>query len=400
MKCIFCEAELFPATKPEHILLAALGGKKTSRRIVCSECNNDLGSVVDKELTDQVAFVRSLLRLQSGDGSPAPMRKKVKAGDDVINVLGDGTLELSKPFEAIRNADGTYALSIKADSPEEFEQNIRHIAAMLGTTEQHIMDQINASGVPQITRRPGVIQQSLSFGGPLANRSIVKSCLELWAIEVGNEEILSASYEDTRRFVRLGDEAYATSRIELDSRYLPMLDELTAKFGDFFNLIYVASDETGRVVGHFTLYNLIAWQIILADRGGSPNRRVALISNPEMPNEWSDTIAEGLAIDWGWLTSPDYYGDDLARARTRLAALMKYHQKESLSQNALGIIEEVIEKHGLSGKPADPMSEAQKRMIGEMSNRFALSVLNLPYEEKLSADDLRQFLERSAKRRT
>ena len=95
MKCIFCEAELFPATKPEHILLAALGGKKTSRRIVCSECNNDLGSVVDKELTDQVAFVRSLLRLQSGDGSPAPMRKKVKAGDDVINVLGDGTLELS-----------------------------------------------------------------------------------------------------------------------------------------------------------------------------------------------------------------------------------------------------------------------------------------------------------------
>jgi len=39
-------------------------------------------------------------------------------------------------------------------------------------------------------------------------------------------------------------------------------------------------------------------------------------------------------------------------------------------------------------------------MIGEMSSRFALSVLNLPYEEKLSADELRQLLERTAKRQT
>lgn len=398
MKCIFCENELAADTKPEHVLLAALGGKKSSRRIICSSCNNDFGNVIDKALTDQVVVVRSLLCLPSGDGRPAPALKKVQAGEDVINVFGDGKLELSKPFEASRNEDGTYAVSIKAGSPEEFERNIGHIASMLGTTEQHIMDQIRAGGVKLIARRPGVIQHSLSFGGPVANRSIAKSCLELWTTVVGNDEVLSPPYEDTRRFVQLGDEAYASSRIDLDSRYLPIVDQLKTEFGNFFNLIYVASDERGQVIGHFTLYNLIAWQVVLAEQGGSPNRNVALISNPQNPGVWSDSIADSILLDWDWLTSPDYYGDDLVRAGARLGALMEHHRKESMSQNTLGIIGEVIEKHDLAGKPADPESDAQKRMIAEISHRVTASVFNMSYEEMLSIDELSRLLKRSANR--
>src|SRR3954454_10963210 len=48
--CIFCDNELTPNTKAEHILLNALGGRKTTRRVICSDCNERFGQTIDKSL--------------------------------------------------------------------------------------------------------------------------------------------------------------------------------------------------------------------------------------------------------------------------------------------------------------------------------------------------------------
>jgi len=45
-----------------------------------------------------------------------------------------------------------------------------------------------------------------------------------------------------------------------------------------------------------------------------------------------------------------------------------------------------------------PIAEAQKRMIAEISQRLAMSLFNIPYEERLSAEELRLYLERKAKK--
>jgi hypothetical protein len=57
------------------------------------------------------------------------------------------------------------------------------------------------------------------------------------------------------------------------------------------NLIYVRSNEDGQVIGYFTLYNLLGWQFLLAQGGGTPNKKIALTSNPESPSRWSDEAA-------------------------------------------------------------------------------------------------------------
>jgi hypothetical protein len=49
-----------------------------------------------------------------------------------------------------------------------------------------------------------------------------------------------------------------------------------------------------------------------------------LISNPLDPAEWSDTIADEIDIEFGWLDTPDY-SDEFVRARERLEATMRYH---------------------------------------------------------------------------
>jgi hypothetical protein len=72
MKCIFCDSDLIPGTKPEHILLDALGGKKTTRRAICSGCNNMFGGTIDQALANQVQVLRNLLQFGSGTGRPPP----------------------------------------------------------------------------------------------------------------------------------------------------------------------------------------------------------------------------------------------------------------------------------------------------------------------------------------
>jgi hypothetical protein len=49
-KCIFCENELTGDTKPEHVLLNNLGGRKKTRSVDCPECNARFGGTIDNEV--------------------------------------------------------------------------------------------------------------------------------------------------------------------------------------------------------------------------------------------------------------------------------------------------------------------------------------------------------------
>ena len=71
-QCIFCDAELPPDTKPEHILLDAFGGRKTTRKIVCSACNSAFGSTIDDALAKQTLHIRNMFQLRSGSGGGPP----------------------------------------------------------------------------------------------------------------------------------------------------------------------------------------------------------------------------------------------------------------------------------------------------------------------------------------
>jgi hypothetical protein len=232
------------------------------------------------------------------------------------------------------------------------------------------------------------VHHSLSFGGPLAVRSAAKSCLVLWATAVGNEEVKSSPYDDARRFVVSDDDAFNLARVHLDSRYLPQTDELQRRFGKFFNLIYVKSNGAGRVIAHFTLYNIVSWQIVVAESGGTPNTRIGLASNPLDPAVWSDSIADEIDIDFAWLDSPDY-SDDFVRARERLTNAMIYHFESEGPRERNRIADEVFEKHGIvsDDEPiADP--ELLKKIVWDLSHRLASHALNLPHVETLTGEEI------------
>ena len=375
-------------TKPEHILLNALGGRRETRHAICSGCNNKFGSTIDGTLASQVVTIRNLLRLKSGSGDGPPTLKKVQAGEIKINVRGDGRLELAeKPFTVNKLSEDSWNVGVQVNSEEELSNYIPHIAAQLRIPEESLRLQLASAKISRVSKRPDAIGHQLSFGGPDAIRSLVKAGLVLWSTLVGNDEVRGGHYGAARHFVLNGDEEFVRTRTNLDLRYLENVDQMVSQYGPLFNLIYVRSNEDGQVCGHFTLYNLLGWQFVLAELGGARNKQIALISNPECPRRWSDAAATLFDIPFEWLTRPDY-SDELVRSKARIEAMLRHYVTTYEPKAMSEIIDECIASLSLTHDQS-LTPEQQAELTKLINYRLAHYVMNLPYVEPLS-------LERSA----
>jgi hypothetical protein len=392
-KCIFTDDCLDKTTKPEHVLHNAFGGRKTTKRVICSRCNNTFGSSIDRSLTEQFEVIRNLLKMPSGSGAPAPMLRNLHAGSQIVNAHGDGKLELvAKPFTVTKRADGAFDVQINARSLDEIDRLIPHIAASIGMPEPEVRRQLSQATATQVEHRPGTIPFNLVFGGEEALRSAAKSCLVLWALTVGNEEVGSSEYEEVRTFVLRGGEGFRQSRTQLDSRIPIEIERLTQGYGPVFNLIYIRSDEHGCVIGHFTLYNLVAFQFILAESGGTPNKKTGLISNPLEPRIWSNKAGESFDIPFEWLKNADYRID---LAGERFSQIMKTYVDISTPQEWERIMHEVFDRHGIGENDPIPPS-VLPQIISEISNRIGRHVTGLPFERAITVEDMKRALGRSS----
>jgi hypothetical protein len=181
--CIFCPNELTEDTKPEHILLNALGGRKETRCVDCSACNGKFGSTIDAEVAKQVAVIRNALQLESGRGRAAPMLRNIQSGNDIINLMNDGTPELvAKPFTVRKLEDGRFEVHVTTKSVDEVGRYVPHMARQIGCSEEQLLEHLKSATGSSIERRPDPVHHHISLGGPLAVRSAAKSALILWAM--------------------------------------------------------------------------------------------------------------------------------------------------------------------------------------------------------------------------
>jgi hypothetical protein len=388
-KCLFCEKDLDASTKPEHVLLNALGGRKTTTRAICSDCNNLFGGGIDKALTAQVEVIRNLLQMQTGTRKDPPTLKGVQTDTEKIRVGGDGTIELEgRPFEGEKLGDGSYKVQITARSLEHANSLLPNIAAAIGMPEADVRKQIAQATASEVERRPGVVPFSLSFGGHDAIRSAAKACLVLWSTVVGNDEIRGAAYSDARSFVTKGDTAFLEARTDLDSRLLPNAGEIQVRYGPLFNAVLVRSDSAGRVIGHFTLCNMIGFQIVLAESGGTTDRAVGLVSNPLEPSSWSDNFAGEFDVPFTWLSAPAY-DYTLGEAKARVENVMRTYFDIFRPKEIERIIDDAFARRGFGeNDPVPPQMQDEIRR--EISERVGKHFLGLPHEVPLSREELQR----------
>lgn len=385
-KCLFCEKELTDQEKPEHILLNAFGGRKTTTQVICSGHNERFGSTIDKILAEQVTELRNLHGLQSGTRDLPPMLRKVRAGNDIINILGDGTIDLkAKPFAITDLDDGNKQLAINVRSYEELLIYVPRIAGALKFTEEQVWDLLETNLSTNVIRRPdGPAHFHIVMGGEDAVRSLTKSCLELWALLVGNDEVRGDIFAAARYFVLNGGAEFSDLCVRMDSRSLEQQNELERHYGDMFNLIYVRSDDAGRVIGYFRVYNFSAWNIVLAEGGATPNKSIALVSNPSNPVEWSDKISDEIDVGFDWLDAPKT-SKDMANVHEKIVSTFRRLDQNASSGQVEKIFREVCDKYGITNTPMNIIDpKVVQQVTSEIAVRIGCHMMNLPYEERPS----------------
>jgi hypothetical protein len=378
-------------TKPEHILLNALGGRKSSIWLVCSECNNEFGRTIDATLAASVSVLRNTLQFPSGSGKPPPPLKKVPAGDRVLDFRSDGSPVLnSRPFKITREDDG-YRIDVEARSPEHLKSLLPHIAVQVGLTAEQLRDVIATGNVRQGSNPSPPIDMNVTIGGEEAVRSITKSCLELAALSLGNDRLKEEPFDAARCFVKLGDPAFMETRTSFDTRLLPCEAQLAERFGPAFNSIFVRSDEQGRMLAHFTLYNMVAWHITLAGNGAPPNVALGLVSNPFVPSEWADDVGDQFCPNFGWLDHP--VKDDVATALPPRMAKVLWHGKERVEERAVEReVRAVFARHGITDGEEVDDEAVREAVLKEAVWRAGHVLQRVPFELVIEGDEVMQWL--------
>lgn len=389
--CIFCPTSLDGQTKPEHILLNSLGGKWEVKDAICSDCNNGFGGSIDKVFSEQVAHFRNLLQIKSGRKAPPPAVRGATLDGARVDIGSDGTVrQKKKPFEITKRENGTVSLKINSDSWDGIESLIPHMAAAAGVSEDKLREALAQTEATVIHRRPDPIKFSPLFGGAEAMRSAAKACLILWSRVVGNAEVQGDAYREVRNFVMNGDEAFLQERTELDGRPLEINEQVTRDFGPAFNLIYVASDWDGKVIGHFTVLNMTGYQIVLATSGGSANLSTGYLNDP-ISGKDNRHAEKAYPIPFLWLARPEY---DYAAVnlQKRVGPIMDHHQKVGMEREIARTIHDIFREQGI--KEGDMITPDALKML---STRLSFHFVGVPYKQKIGPDEMRKKFSKPSK---
>lgn len=179
-QCILCLRGISERTKPEHILLNALGGRATVEGLVCSTCNETMGHGPDQDLADSVGMLRNIANLLKGDGGGPPtihgmqsegMTFDVRPGMQVRPRPDDKKIRITKQ-------DNEINIAITATSDAELHQLMenaaRAIAKDLGHTEPEVIAAIHADLLRDHNRNDAIVpapRSRASFSSERAGRS-------------------------------------------------------------------------------------------------------------------------------------------------------------------------------------------------------------------------------------
>lgn len=168
--CVFCNER--PMGSVEHVVLEALGGRRTTPSLLCGKCNNGFGGGVDSKLEGALRFFSAVTGCFRGDGEPvAPARVQEFATPHQLSVAHGGQATRTKQVE-ITMLEGDGTSSVKAMGRFD-EAAIAGFVASTARAKGIGFDEIGLDGV---VRLAGVAQADLSggFGGPDQFRCVAK----------------------------------------------------------------------------------------------------------------------------------------------------------------------------------------------------------------------------------
>jgi hypothetical protein len=188
--CFFCPNQL--NSSDEHVVLSGLGGRKSSKLIMCSKCNNRFGSTIDAALLEALNPFTHIVN---------PIRRR-KALAERKRVVDDKGIE----YEMLPG--GKLKFRYKQTGENQWIADAADAERVLANTQRAAEAKEQRSGLTsQVTSStgceiPGPITFNVRIDNVTAVRALMKWALDLLAMHVlASDESRERVLADERQFV-------------------------------------------------------------------------------------------------------------------------------------------------------------------------------------------------------
>ena len=384
--CALCQTPLSDANRSkEHILPNAIGGRKTIKTFICRSCNSWTGEKWDSALVSQLQTFCTMLDISRAKGTNQPLNVETVSGRQ-LTWHPDGLLTPKNARFEKRSVDGKTRVNIQARTMHDARRMLTDFAR--GRSDVNV-EQLLSQTSPKQEYLEEPIQMSHTFGGILAGRSTIKSCLAL-AYEAG------LTIDDCKNA-----KDCLVSDGELCFGYYNASDPIRNRPQDVpLHCVYISADpESNQVLGYIEYFGFQKMAVCLSSNYHGPPRELSYAINPLTGEEIDIEVV--LHLTPGDIREIyDYKRWDYERAKADLASALSVWRGIDRDRVITHAVDDAIE-YACSQMGIQDGDELSDDIISEFCNyafeRLAPVALRLRFGHEFSPEEL-QAIEASLTR--
>lgn len=274
LQCLYCTNAYFEPGKgsEEHVILSALGGRKSSRNVCCQNCNNWLGREIDEDLSKQFHFFCTMIGVTTGRGRDAPTHVKMLTSEtEAYDLLPGGKSRLSDNKVEFDERENAATVSIKARDEKTALKLMDQALRKYGKS----LDDIQSLEGLSVTGYPDQMHVRLSIGQE-CYRSIAKMALTYAATLISPKRLRDEEFFKITSFIKGECPSNDYVRIESESIFpqIPTLDDFHHR------IFFFASTEKKQAISLLELFGKFRFSILLTDSWTGTSLAKVHVINP------------------------------------------------------------------------------------------------------------------------
>jgi hypothetical protein len=376
--CAFCDRKLDGSD--EHILLSTLGGRKSSRFVLCSVHNHEFGETIDKAVTREFRFFCNLLAIKTGRRrETATLRDIQTTRGDRINLLPGGRMTVDKPrvLEDTESGPKKRRIRLVASTTEQLRRMLPVYLAQYG--DKVTLDEPRV----EMSIEPGAqVEFTMDFDDGDVYRCVARMAVTMLASVVGTDAVRGADMADVRNFVLDGSAGSERVCREYTTEFLraPEHDALPA----YAHRIGVIADPDSRVAyGQLELFGLVNYTVLLSDAWAGPPAGRHYGVDP-VTGEGSSVEVPACAL----ATAEQLATRRATKAEfdTRMRAVRPAMSERKLDVEIDNLVEDTLEQFlGHLSEDTEMTEELAMRIAAQITERFLAARTNTPFRESLDS---------------
>ena len=162
----------------EHIIINAIGGRKTVLGFICKDCNSKTGEQWDSELAKQLNPLSLLVGITRQRGEVPSQVFRTSSGGR-IELHADGRMDIGQPQHKVTTNGKTTNIQASARSMRELRKMLKGMRRKYAGLGDKSVDDLMANAQKASHYSSDLIEYPFDIGGGKAGRSLVKSAVAL-----------------------------------------------------------------------------------------------------------------------------------------------------------------------------------------------------------------------------